>query len=222
LVSYQIPHPARSEKQAQKFAHFDLAELDELALWQEQKKVEIALAFQPRESNDAWLIGRLAAIRSENKQRESEWKMAVDDELLREAGILNDFTQNGESTDNSRSPGERESGREESSGPIAVCKMPEPHARRFVVPGLLPEGALSILFGDGGLGKSYIALHFAICAARGLSIAGRPVEKRNAIYLDAELDQDEFVRRAYAVARGLALSQPPRGSLLLASPRLPE
>jgi len=70
---------------------------------------------------------------------------------------------------------------------------------------------MSILFGDGGLGKSYLALFFATCIVSGLPIAGRPVEQCPVLYLDAELDEDEFVRRSYAIARGLELKSPPQG-----------
>ncbi len=130
----------------------------------------------------------------------------IDVDLLREAGI----SENGSSRNGSRSVKEGESGRHLSKL-IAVCEMPEPDARRYVIPGLLPEGALTILYGDGGLGKSYLALYLAMCAVLGVRFAERSVEKRNAIYLNAELDQDEFVRRAYSVARGLGLGRPPEG-----------
>src|SRR6266851_4598742 len=138
--------------------------------------------------------------------------MPVDDKLLREAGILNDHPQNGPSMGGSRSHSLREgdSGMQKN-GLITVCDMPEPQTRRYVVPGLLPDGALSILYGDGGLGKSYLALHLALCAALAHPFAGRPLEKHRTLYLDAELDQDEFVRRAYWAARGLGLEGPPEG-----------
>ena len=94
---------------------------------------------------------------------------------------------------------------------VEVWKQTEPGPRRSMIDGLMPEGALTILFGDGGLGKSYLALYIATCVAQGIPIAGRPVERGSVLYLDAELDQDEFTRRAYAVARGLRLEKPPEG-----------
>jgi DNA-binding transcriptional ArsR family regulator len=45
----------------------------------------------------------------------------------------------------------------------------------------------------------------------GEPFAGRAVEKRTALYLDGELDDAEFVRRAFKVARGLGLGGPPEG-----------
>jgi hypothetical protein len=108
----------------------------------------------------------------------------------------------------SRSPKGKE---RKEGGLVEVWKLPEPSPRRWIVEGLVPEGALTILFGDGGLGKSYLVLYVASCILLGLPIAGRSVEKRIVLYLDAELDEEEFRRRAYVVARGLDLERPPEG-----------
>lgn len=132
--------------------------------------------------------------------------MDIDERLLREAGISENHDQRTDSR--SRSPREEESGMNEL---IKVWNRLEPEPRRSIIEGLMPEGALTILFGDGGLGKSYLALYIATCVALGMPIAGRPVERGPVMYLDAELDEDEFIRRSYAVARGLSLEQPPEG-----------
>ena len=52
---------------------------------------------------------------------------------------------------------------------VEVWKQTEPGPRRSMIDGLMPEGALTILFGDGGLGKSYLALYIATCVAPGNS-----------------------------------------------------
>jgi hypothetical protein len=132
----------------------------------------------------------------------------MDDELLRDAGISGNHS--GVTDSRSRSHREEESGRNEGQL-IEVWNQPEPQPRRSIIEGLMPDGALTILFGDGGLGKSYLALYIATCVCLGTSIAGRPVEQGPVLYLDAELDEDEFIRRSYAVARGLGFQQPPEG-----------
>jgi AAA domain len=208
-VDYRIPNPLDTFEQFIKYQHRDLPDLDDLALWRECKQVEIALAFAASKNDSVWLIKRWAAVRREERAR-GEKSMLVDDDLFE--GIVNDHSQDGAraAASRSRSLKDRESGTQEN-GLIAACDMPEPEARRYVVPGLMPDGALTILYGDGGLGKSYLALYFAMCAALGRPIAGRPVKKRTALYLDAELEQDEFLRRAYWIARGLGLERPPEG-----------
>lgn len=98
-----------------------------------------------------------------------------------------------------------------SGGPVSVWKLPEPPPRRNVLEGLVPDGAVTILYGDGGLGKSYLALCIATCVCLGRPIFGRQVEKRSVLFIDTEMDGEEFRRRAYQVARGIGLSEPPEG-----------
>ena len=98
-----------------------------------------------------------------------------------------------------------------TEGLLRAWEIPEPEARRFAVAGLIPDGAVTLFYGDGGQGKSYIALALAMLSCLGEPFLGRYVEKRTALYLDAELDSTEFVRRAYRIARGLGMTHPPTG-----------
>jgi hypothetical protein len=101
--------------------------------------------------------------------------------------------------------------REIGNGPIRVSQLNEPGPRNWVIKNLIPDGALTILYGDGGLGKSYIALAIATSVSGGLLFLGENIEQRNVLYVDADLDQDEFARRAFRVARGFGLTCPPDG-----------
>jgi len=88
---------------------------------------------------------------------------------------------------------------------------PEPAPRKWVLPNWIPEGMITVLFGDGGLGKSYIALYIAMRACLGATFGGLVMDERKTLYIDAELDFDEFQRRAFKVARGMGLDKPPVG-----------
>ena len=57
---------------------------------------------------------------------------------------------------------------------------------QFLVEDLLPEGSLSMLFGDPGCGKSFIAIDIAMCVATGTSFHGKPVTKGAVIYIAGE------------------------------------
>src|SRR4051812_4969045 len=70
------------------------------------------------------------------------------------------------------------------AGIVKVWEATEPAPRRFVVEGLIPDGAVTTLYGDGGMGKSYIAQYLAMTSCLGLKLAGRQVEKRVCVYLD--------------------------------------
>jgi hypothetical protein len=80
-----------------------------------------------------------------------------------------------------------------------------------VVPHFLPAEALTLFYGDAGVYKSYVATYLACALAGGCRFLGLPTLRAPVLYVDTELDQDEFARRAYAVARGLNLSRPPEG-----------
>jgi len=94
---------------------------------------------------------------------------------------------------------------------IDISTLPEPPRRGWLVPDLLPEGTVATWYGDDGTGKSVLALALAICVASGRPFLDRPVQQGVTLYLDTEFDEDEFVRRAYKLARGMGLSAPPVG-----------
>lgn len=94
---------------------------------------------------------------------------------------------------------------------IRVWEHEEPEPRTWTIEGLVPDGVITALFGDGGMGKSYIALYWGMLTCLGTPFCGRHVIKQDVLYLDAELDDTEFKRRAYKVARGMGLFRPPVG-----------
>jgi hypothetical protein len=96
---------------------------------------------------------------------------------------------------------------------IDVSTLPEPPRRGWLVPDLLPEATVTSWYGDDGTGKSVLALALAICVASGKPFLDRPVQQGTVLYVDTEFDQDEFIRRAYKLARGMGLSAPPAGVL---------
>ena len=92
-----------------------------------------------------------------------------------------------------------------------VYARPEPQPQQWSVPGLLPVGKVAMLYGLGGSKKSLFALALAAHIALnepvfcGISLGvGGPV-----LYIDAEMDQSDFDRRAYRIARSLGISEPP-------------
>jgi hypothetical protein len=100
-------------------------------------------------------------------------------------------------------------------GPVAVdvSTLPEPPRRGWLVPDLVPEGTVTSWYGDDGTGKSILAQALAICIASGQPFLDRPVQQGVVLYVDTEFDQDEFVRRAYQLARGMGFAAPPAGVL---------
>ncbi|MFV0300205.1 MAG: AAA family ATPase, partial [Paracoccus sp. (in: a-proteobacteria)] len=67
--------------------------------------------------------------------------------------------------------------------------------RNWLVRDLIPSGTVTPLSGDGGTGKSLIALQLAAACALGKPWLGRAVASGQALFISAEDDQDELHRR---------------------------
>jgi hypothetical protein len=71
---------------------------------------------------------------------------------------------------------------------------PKP-VREEIIAGLMPAKIVAALYGDGGGGKSLLALMFAVCVVMGRLFLGRPVRQGPAVVLCCEDDEDEVHRR---------------------------
>lgn len=72
----------------------------------------------------------------------------------------------------------------------------------YAVNPLVPRRKASILFADGGKGKSTLALMLAMSVATGTGVAGFSALKGRALYLDWEDDLDVHARRLQAIRAG--------------------
>jgi hypothetical protein len=98
--------------------------------------------------------------------------------------------------------------------PLRFSEMEPPGPREYHVEGLVAKGHTTTLFGDGGSAKSVLAMSAATAIAGGAEKwLGRKVENCPVLYVDFELDDVEQRRRAYQVARGVYLANPPHDLL---------
>ena len=67
--------------------------------------------------------------------------------------------------------------------------------RRWLVPGWIPQGQVTLLGGDGGVGKSLLAQQLMTALALGRDWLGLPVTPRKVFGLFCEDDEDELHRR---------------------------
>lgn len=88
--------------------------------------------------------------------------------------------------------------------------------RAWHVADLIPAQTVTLLGGDGGTGKSLLALQLAVATATGRAWIGRPVTSGGAVYISAEDDKDELHRRIADIgcAEGIALADLDRLTLL--------
>jgi len=73
--------------------------------------------------------------------------------------------------------------------------------RQWLVPDLIPSSTVTLLSGDGGTGKSLIALQLAAAVAQARPWLGRSTASGRAVFMSAEDDEAELHRRLVDVAR---------------------
>lgn len=73
--------------------------------------------------------------------------------------------------------------------------------RKWHVPDLIPAGAVTMLSGDGGVGKSLLALQLAVATVLGRDWIGRVTNKGSVLFFSAEDEQHELHRRLFDIAK---------------------
>ena len=106
------------------------------------------------------------------------------------------------------SPGKSVSG----IGLVDMSRLEEPKARPKVWGELVPDNVVTVLYADGGVGKSLFTLILAHYLALGQEFLGIPVSGLSQVaFFDWELNLEEHSRRSYQVSRGMGLLSPPPG-----------
>lgn len=80
-----------------------------------------------------------------------------------------------------------------------------PPAREWAIDRLVPAGTVTLLVGDGGAGKTTLALQLAAAVSAGGQVLGRRASPGGAIVFTAEDDRAELHRRVAAVAKAASL-----------------
>lgn len=81
--------------------------------------------------------------------------------------------------------------------------IPEP--QRYALWPYLPLGVITSFYGEGGSGKSFLALYFLLLIQEGLERNGLRPTKLRVLYLDYECNWDEQQSRLMRVAQGMGL-----------------
>ena len=76
----------------------------------------------------------------------------------------------------------------------------EPRPRAWHVHGLVPAREITLMSGDGGTGKSLLALQLAVATAAGIDWIGHYPEHGRVLFVSAEDDIDELHRRLANIA----------------------
>lgn len=89
--------------------------------------------------------------------------------------------------------------------------------REWIWDGWIPVGTVTALYGDGGTGKSLLALQLMTACATGLPFLGQDVKEVKALGVFCEDDEDELHRRQAAINGALNIPFADLGNLRLVS-----
>ena len=99
---------------------------------------------------------------------------------------------------------------ERTGAPIVqVGSLPPEQDAGFLVDPFLPRNKTTIVFAQGGTGKSYLAVLLAVAVASGSDVLGWKVSQGKVLYLDWETDAYEVDRRVKRVAWGMGMASVP-------------
>jgi RecA-family ATPase len=81
-----------------------------------------------------------------------------------------------------------------------------PPKRDWIIQDFLPSKIVAAVIAAGGTGKSYLAMHIAVCVASGTPLFGRhqPRSAAKVVFISGEDDQHELQRRLHKVVSGLS------------------
>lgn len=75
----------------------------------------------------------------------------------------------------------------------------------YLIEEFLPSGCISMIYGDGGQGKSYLALYIGVSIALGKSFIGKAVKEGKVLYIDFELSAEIQRNRLDKIINGLKI-----------------
>nr|RDS97435.1 hypothetical protein DWF04_02800 [Cereibacter sphaeroides f. sp. denitrificans] len=101
----------------------------------------------------------------------------------------------------SKARGAQPNGRASSFFSAAALDGKPVPSREWLVEDLIPARTVTLLSGDGGTGKSLLALQLVVAAALGRPWLGRTVSSGRAVFASAEDDEAELHRRLWDVTQ---------------------
>jgi hypothetical protein len=103
---------------------------------------------------------------------------------------------------------------------VMIGNRPEPLDGGWLVENFLERNQAHNIFGDGEVGKSWVALAIAVSVATGYEIIPgyKPRQRGGVLYVDYETDADTMNRRIKQIARGAGIEPPDIAYLRLDQP----
>lgn len=90
---------------------------------------------------------------------------------------------------------------------VRASEIEAPDELVFVIGELVADDGISILFGAGSAGKTFLLMKAALDVSRGDSYLGRTTQQRNVLYIDCETGRKTFGYRMRRICAGEGLEQ---------------
>jgi hypothetical protein len=112
----------------------------------------------------------------------------------------------------------KDEGRGRKLEAVRFTEMEVPGPRHYLLKDIVLAAYVTLLYGDGGVAKSLLALALAVAiAGESKEWLGREVERCPVLFLDFELDSEEQTRRVHQLCRGQGLDTPPEDLLYMSA-----
>lgn len=98
----------------------------------------------------------------------------------------------------------------------AASLIGDPPPRQWLVKDMLVMGTVGLLYGDGGTGKSLLAMQLAVAVSTGRRWLTKPVKSGPVIYYSCEDNKDEIHRRLTDICRSERITTSDLAALMIA------
>jgi hypothetical protein len=88
---------------------------------------------------------------------------------------------------------------------VRSSELEAPPALEFVIPDICVADGISILFGAGSAGKTFLLMRAALDVSRGDAFLGRSTRPRNVLYIDCETGRTTYAYRLRRLLEGVGL-----------------
>jgi hypothetical protein len=228
LADEEVISLARSAKNAAKFEALWQGDISGYASHSEADQALVSLlAFYTQDENQLDSLYRQSALCREKWLKRSDYRRGTIEKAL--SNLADTYTPsddgarmvvgNGHASLPSPSPSlYKDEGRGRKLEAVRFSEMEVLGPRRYLLKDLILAAYVTLLYGDGGVAKSLLALALAVAVAGGSGKwLGREVERCPVLYLDFELDSEEQARRVHHLCRGQGMDTPPENVLYMSA-----
>src|ERR687889_1849478 len=228
LTDEEVISLAMSARNAAKFEALWDGDISGYASHSEADQALISLlAFYTQDENQLDSLYRQSALCREKWLKRSDYRRSTIEKAL--SSLTETYTPsddgarmvvgNGQAGLPSPSPSlYKDEGRGRKLEAVRFSEMKVPGPRRYLLKDLVLAAYVTLLYGDGGVAKSLLALALAMAVAGHYEEwLGREVESCPVLYVDFELDSEEQARRVYQLCGGQGLDKPPEGLLYMSA-----